>query len=291
MPEKLSAPAPAKINLVLEVCGRRDDGYHDIATLIQTLELADTVTLTFGAAAGISVSGPYAAGTPGDASNLAWQAAARVAKLAGKSVDDLHIDIVKRIPTAAGLGGGSSDAATVIRLLQIYWPGVEDAVLGRACVETGSDVLAIADGGTVFASGRGELTLPSNHELPEHGVVLFVPGLTLDLKTARMFSALGKLPFDDGSIAETLDRRMPCQLRGADIYNSFERVAFDMFPGLASLWEDLETRIGEPIRLAGAGPTLFWIGPPGEARSVATKARGLPCRVIETRTSPSLWRR
>ncbi len=290
MTEKLNAPAPAKVNLVLEVCGRREDGYHDIATLIQTLELADTVTLRFGTTPGVTVSGPYAEGTPADETNLAWRAAVELAKLTGKDVGRLAIHLEKRVPPAGGLGGGSSDAATVLRLLQRAWPKTEQWMLAKVAQETGSDVVAIADGGTVLAFGRGELSFPSDHELPEHGVVLFVPPVTVNLKTARMFAALGKLPFDEGSLAEALDRRMPCQIRGADVFNAFERVAFDVFPGLAGLWEDLETRIGEPIHLAGAGPTLFWIGPPGEARGVAARARGLPCKVIETRTSPSLWR-
>jgi 4-diphosphocytidyl-2C-methyl-D-erythritol kinase len=105
-----------------------------------------------------------------------------------------------------------------------------------------------------------------------------------------MFAALAAFPFDDDAVSTALRARLRCQLRGADIYNAFERVAFEMFPGLAALWEELETRIGEPIRLAGAGPTLFWIGPPDEAAAVAERAGGLPCTVIETRTSPSLWR-
>jgi 4-diphosphocytidyl-2-C-methyl-D-erythritol kinase len=179
----------------------------------------------------------------------------------------------------------------VIRLLQRAWPKAEQWMLAVAAASTGSDVTAIADGGTVFAFGRGEMVLPCASELPEHGVVLFVPPESLEKKTARMFAALDGLPADDGSIVEALQDRLPCQLRGADIYNAFERVAFDMFPGLAELWDDLETRIGEPIHLAGAGPTMFWIGPTGEARGVAARAQGLPCTVIETRTSPSLWRR
>jgi 4-diphosphocytidyl-2-C-methyl-D-erythritol kinase len=154
----------------------------------------------------------------------------------------------------------------------------------------GSDEPFFLLGGTARATGRGE-RVRSVGDLPEHGVVLFVPPMMLGRKTARMFAALDALPFDDGSITEPLAERLPCHLRGHDIFNAFERVAFDMFPGLAALREDLEMRIGEPIHLAGAGPTLFWIGPAGETDAVAARAEGLGCTVIPTRTSPSLWRR
>lgn len=301
MPERLTAAAPAKINLVLEVLGKREDGYHDIATIMQTLELADRVTLTFGAEPGVTVTGPYAQGTPADESNLAWRAAMRLAEQGGRSLGDVQIVIEKQTPAAAGLGGGASDAATTLRLLVAPEPpaplpagegggrrGEESLVAVANAV--GSDVVFFLTGGTALATGRGEIVdaLP---DLREHGVVLFVPRRTLERKTARMFAALDEMPFDDGSVSAALRMRLPCELRTVDVYNAFERVAFDMFPGLAKLWEELETRIEEPIRLAGAGPTLFWIGPPEEAGGVTARAEGLDCTVISTRTGRSPWRR
>ena len=302
MPETLSAPAPAKVNLVLEVLGKREDGYHDIATVLQTLELADTVTLTFGVERGVTVTGPFATGTPADESNLAWRAAAELASRAGRTIDDLHITLEKQIPAAGGLGGGASDAATGLWLLGTPSPptplhfggeGSDWSVTGEELLATasavGSDVPFFLRGGTARATDRGEVVsvLP---DISDHGIVLFVPPATIERKTARMFAALDELPFDDGSTAQAFVDRARGRLTGVDIFNAFERVAFDVFPGLAELWEDLETRISEPIRLAGAGPTLFWIGPLEEAASVAAKAEGLACRVIPTRTSRSLWR-
>ncbi|HSE46928.1 MAG TPA: hypothetical protein VLA89_16535, partial [Gemmatimonadales bacterium] len=213
-----------------------------------------------------------------------------LARETGMSVSNVGIELVKNIPAAGGLGGGSSDAATVVRLLWKVWPEITPSIAARACEAVGSDVAALANGGTVFAYGRGEIVF-RQPDLPTHGVVLFVPSATMERKTARMFAALDSLPFDDGSITEALKGRLPCPLRGHDIFNAFERVAFDMFPGLATLWEELETRVGEPIHLAGAGPTLFWIGPLRESDAVAARAEGLACTVIPTRTSPSLWRR
>ncbi|MEX0781322.1 MAG: 4-(cytidine 5'-diphospho)-2-C-methyl-D-erythritol kinase [Dehalococcoidia bacterium] len=289
MPEPLTAPAPAKINLVLEVLGKREDGYHDIATVIQTLELADVVTLNFDCEPGLTVTGRFASGTPADAGNLVTRAANELGRIVGRDGGSLHITLDKRIPAAGGLGGGASDAGTILRLLHRAWHEVTDGQLLESGIAVGSDVAFFLIGGTARATGRGE-RVQSLPDIVEHGVVLFVPPDTLERKTARLFAALDELPFDDGSVAGAFVANPPERLSSADIFNAFERVAFDMFPGLATLWEDLENRIGEPIRLAGAGPTLFWIGPPGEAASVAARAQGLPCTVIETRTSPSLWR-
>ncbi len=303
MPESVSAPAPAKINLVLEVLGKRADGYHDIATVLQTLELADTVTLTFGVEPGVTVTGPYAEGTPPNQLNLAWRAAVELASRVARTTGKLHITLDKQIPAAAGLGGGASDAATALRLLVSepspptpLHPGregsgsfvTEQELFAAACA-VGSDEAFFLVGGTAMAIGRGE-SVTALSEIAPHGVVLFVPPDTLERKTARLFSELGTLPFDDGSVTRAFVAEHPRRLRGADIYNAFERVAFDLFPGLAELWEGLEERIGEPIRLAGAGPTLFWIGRVEEAASVAAKARMLRCTVIPTRTSRSQWR-
>ena len=288
MAELLTGFAPAKLNLVLEVTGRRADGYHEIDTVLQTLELADRVALGAGET-GVGVSGPRAEGTPADETNLAWRAAVAMAALAGESVDGLHIEIEKQISAAGGLGGGASDAATVLRMLQRRWPGATDAALLEAANAIGSDEAFFLLGGTARARGRGEIVTPLP-DLPSHGVVLFVPRTTIKRKTARMFAALDALPFDDGTVAARFVERTPAALDGTRIYNSFERVAFDVFDGLASIWQALEERTGEPVRLAGAGPTLFWIGATGRASDIAERARGVDCDVIETATAESLWK-
>ncbi|MEO9255250.1 MAG: 4-(cytidine 5'-diphospho)-2-C-methyl-D-erythritol kinase, partial [Tepidiformaceae bacterium] len=200
MPDPLHAQAPAKINLVLEVLGRRPDGYHEIDTILQTLDLADQVTLGFGLETGVVTSGPYAAGTPTDESNLAWRAAAELAQRSGESTDGLQIRLEKHIPPAGGLGGGASDAAATLRLLQQHWPGVTDDMVGQAANAIGSDEAFFLRGHTARARGRGEqiTILPALHR---HGVVLFSPYGSIERKTPRMFAALDGLPFDDGGVA------------------------------------------------------------------------------------------
>ena len=291
MPETLTGLAPAKINLTLEVGGTRPDGYHDLASVLQTLALADEVTLTPAASTSIENTGPFAEGAPTDAGNLAWRALDALAQALGREPEAFRIRIAKRIPAAGGLGGGASDAATVLRLLARRWPDAGEAALVEAAAAVGSDEPFFLAGGTALVEGRGERVTPLP-DLPPHGVVLFIPPDTLPNKTATLFRALdrdGRV--DEPTVTRSFAGRLPARVTGADLYNSFERVAFDCFPGLATLWEQLEARTGEAIRLAGAGPTLFWIGPTEEAERVSRSAAGLDCTVIPTATAGSPWRR
>ena len=291
MPEALKGLAPAKINLTLEVGGTRPDGYHDLSSILQTLALADEVALRPGPESSIEVTGPFAWGTPAGRDNLAWRAVDALAEALGREPEPLLISIVKRIPAAGGLGGGASDAATVLRLLGRRWPEAGEEALETAAAAVGSDEPFFLAGGTALAEGRGERVTPLPG-LPEHGVVLFIPPETLSNKTATLFGALDRDgQVDEPTVSTSLAKRLPTRVTGADLYNSFERVAFDCFPGLAALWEQLEARTGEAIRLAGAGPTLFWIGPLEDAGTVSDAAAGLDCTVIPTATAGSLWRR
>lgn len=289
MPDPLRALAPAKINLTLEVLAKRDDGYHEIDTVLQALSLADEVTIDFDAEApGVRVSGPYAGDTPTDESNLAWRAAAALASRLGASLERLAISLVKRIPPAGGLGGGASDAAATLRLLQRAWPAATDEDLHEAAASVGSDVTFLLYGGTARAQGRGERVTPLP-TLPRHGVVLFVPPGTLEKKTPTLYAALGGHSFDDGRVTAAFVERQPSRFSALDVYNAFERVAYDVFPGLAELAASLEGRIGAPVRLAGAGPTLFWIGPEAEAEAIASRAAGAACTIIPTHTVGPAW--
>ena len=291
MPEELSALAPAKVNLTLEVGGARADGYHDLASILQTLALADEVTLRSASVPSIEIAGPFAAGTPADAGNLAWRALDALAGVLGREPEPLPHPHREAHPPAGGLGGGASDAATVLRLLARRWPDAGEEALATAAAAVGSDEPFLLSGGTALVEGRGERVTPLP-DLPEHGVVLFIPPETLPNKTATLFAALDRDgQVDEPAVSRSLAGRLPVEVTGADLYNSFERVAFDCFPGLAGLWERLETRTGEAVRLAGAGPTLFWIGPEEAVERVTGAAEGLDCTVIPTVTDGSLWRR
>lgn len=282
MPDALRGRAPAKVNLVLEVLGKRGDGFHEIDTVLQELELADRVTMEPSNASCVEVSGAYAAGTPTDGRNLALRAFELAAAKAGFE-GGVTLRLEKYIPAAGGLGGGASDAACVLRLVREWMLGLTSGDLVEIANSLGSDEAFFLEGGTARATGRGE-TVTRLPLLPVHDVILFVPPETIEQKTPRMFSALGRTPFDSGKVARQFAGAPPQALRSADVFNAFERVAFDLFPRLAALWEDLEGRIGEPVRLAGAGPSLFWIGPAGEGAAVAERAQGAACTIIQTRT-------
>lgn len=280
--------APAKINLALEVTGRRPDGYHELDTILQTLDLSDRVVLVVGGERhGIHVNGPYTEGTPEDETNLAWRAAHLLSEWMNRD-DTIHVRLEKNIPPAGGLGGGASDAATVLRLLGRHWRAPGEAIFEVANA-IGSDEAALLLGGTVRARGRGELAEPLE-DLEPHDVVLFVTGETIERKTATLFGMLAGRSFDEAVVCESWARDQSTTIEAIDIYNTFERVAFDAFPGLARLWDELERATAEPIHLAGAGPTLFWIGPEGAGRGVATRASAARCQVILTSTAKSLWR-
>jgi 4-diphosphocytidyl-2-C-methyl-D-erythritol kinase len=289
--DTVTAPAPAKINLILEVLGKRFDGYHELRTVLQTLELADTVTITARTPGGpgIIVTGPFAAGTPQDATNLAWRAAEELGRRTGHTPGGLAIHLEKRIPPAGGLGGGASDAATTLRLLQRVWEGVSDRHVAAAAAAVGSDEPFFMLGGTALATGRGD-HVQAVEPLAPHAVVLFIPGATIEHKTGRMFHAIGASGFDDGSATAMFREAAPRRFRSSDVHNAFERVAFDVFTGLAEIHEEIQARIGEPVHLAGAGPTLFWIGPEEGGASVAERAQGANWQVIPTWTAPSLWK-
>ena len=282
MPEILRRPAYAKVNLILEVLGVRSDGYHEIDTVLQEIELADIVEVRAAQDWSITVSGPRRRGVPSDDSNLALKAAQCLAKRVDGHPVAVHLE--KHIPAAGGLGGGASDAVAVLKLLALLWPNATSNDLLAVANDIGSDEAFFLVGGTARAQGRGERVTPLP-SLGPHGVVLFVPPSTIERKTARMFGALDKHPFDDGEVVQNFVSDRTTRIAAESVFNGFERVAFDLFPWLAALWSDLEQRTGSAIRLAGAGPCLFWIGPPGEARSLAEAARGANCEVIVTKTA------
>lgn len=154
-------PAPAKLNLFLRVLGRRADGFHEIETLVQPLTLADGVEARLaGEGFELEVAGEHADAVPGGQDNLALRAARVLAEEASVT-KGVRMLLVKRIPVAAGLGGGSSDAAAALRALDLLW----DCRLGtdalvKLAARIGSDVPALLRSGPVLARGKGERVEP-----------------------------------------------------------------------------------------------------------------------------------
>ena len=253
----MKALAFAKLNLTLEVLGRRDDGYHEVRSILQTVDLADC--LEFLPASGLHVECDEP--TLNGQANLVWQAAESLARH-GKVEPRARITIQKHIPTSMGLGGGSSDAACALMALNKLW-GLELSIedLAQVAEGLGSDVPFFLWGGTALVHGRGEQVTPLP-PLPPMSVTLVCPGASLENKTAAMYGRLTPAHYSDGGITH----RMIQILAGGQFvlesvvglfHNAFEAVATQAFPDLDWLWRDLSNLAPGRFHMSGAGPALF----------------------------------
>jgi 4-diphosphocytidyl-2-C-methyl-D-erythritol kinase len=178
MSRGLELQTNAKTNLLLRVLGRRADGYHELETIFHTLSLADTVSIAPTTGDDIEVVMHAEATTEGElplaADNLVSAAARKLMEAGGQS-HGVRIEIVKRIPIGAGLGGGSGNAAGVLEALNEMWGlGLDSATLAELALDIGSDVPYCLTGGTALATGRGEKTTA----LPAPVTLWFALGLS-----------------------------------------------------------------------------------------------------------------
>lgn len=194
---KLTELAPAKLNLTLEVGEKRSDGYHEVQSVMSCAALYDEVTLESGTSSGISMTCDCP-GLPLDDTNLCLRAAKLFFKKTGIPCDGLHIDLTKRIPMQSGLGGGSADAAAVLRgLRKLYRPEMMIKDLERMAAELGSDVPFCVRSVTAMVRGRGEqlLKLP---KLPLCWFVICKPEFSFS--TAEMYAKL-----DEKELVSSID--------------------------------------------------------------------------------------
>jgi 4-diphosphocytidyl-2-C-methyl-D-erythritol kinase len=257
----LEALAYAKLNLTLEVLGRRDDGYHEVKSILQTIGLADELEVLPAPGLRVECNDPALNGE----ANLVWQAAQVLARR-GNVEPQAHIKVRKHIPTSMGLGGGSSDAAVAIVALDRLWGlGLSREVLAEVAAAVGSDVSFFLWGGTALAEGRGEKIAPLP-ALPTLPVTLVCPNLTLPNKTATMYGGLTPAHYSDGGVTR---RMIQILVGGQFVAESLEGLMHNAFEPLAPQafldwgW-DLGWLLGELDRLApgrfhlsGAGPALF----------------------------------
>jgi len=251
--------APAKINWTLEVLHARPDGYHEIRTVLQTIDLADTVTIEPAARLTLELTGepgPLADEPP--ERNLAFRAAAafraRISADAGA-----RITLDKRVPVAAGLGGGSSDAAAVLRGLNELWDARQPKLnLVEIAGEIGSDPPFFVVGGTAFASGRGEIVEALDDAIAQRILLAVPPVERRGEKTAAMFAALDPAHYSEGygslGVRDTVAARRP--IADAELINAFEAVTGAMQPGTANAMAALRAQ-GLSPHLCGAGPAFF----------------------------------
>jgi 4-diphosphocytidyl-2-C-methyl-D-erythritol kinase len=243
----------AKVNLSLEVLRRRDDGYHDLVSLVHTIGLADDLHIQPADKILTRVEGLETI-----ENNLVTRAAHLLAASTHTRLG-ADLTLLKRIPSAAGLGGGSSDAATTLVGLNSLWgTQLHYHALVRLATQLGSDVPFFLRGGAALMRGRGDelYALPS---LGSQWLVVAVPELALPNKTATLYGALQPEDFSSGEVTEELARHVEHgdTLDGAPLVNAFERAARTVFPGLSELWSELERTCARSFYLSGAGPALF----------------------------------
>ncbi len=251
----LTLRAYAKVNLTLEALAKRYDGYHEIATVLQTISLADTLSFGLGDAVELRCSVPSLQ----LADNLVLKAAKLLAKATGCSRGAL-IQLTKEIPIAAGLGSGATDAAATLAGLNRLWEtNLPLERLLELAADLGSDVASFLYGGTVLAKGRGE-QLACLPPMPELWMVLLrLPINTIPNKTAQLYSKLTPSHFTSGQFAERLVDHLHegSSISPDMLHNVFEQVAFDFFLGLSEYRSVFVEAGAETIHLAGAGPCLF----------------------------------
>ncbi|MGB5232470.1 MAG: 4-(cytidine 5'-diphospho)-2-C-methyl-D-erythritol kinase [Desulfoprunum sp.] len=248
--------APAKINLFLHVLRRRADGYHDLETWMQKLDFGDTVELHLrnDGLLGLVCSDPS---LPTDRSNLAWRAAEEFfsAGRRGKGYGvDIRID--KRIPVAAGLGGGSSDAGSVLRgLNRLFDNEFSRAELCAMALRLGADVpFFVVEDDAVVAEGVGEVMYPAQ-SLREYHVLLVNPGFSVS--TRWVFENLGLTRTLKESKLASFRKDAPALPSLGALSNDLERVTLAQYPELASIKDNLLEAGAELALMSGSGPTVF----------------------------------
>ena len=252
----VTARAPAKVNLQLAVGPARANGYHDVVTVYHAVSLFDEVTVTPAAHDGVTVTGEGAGSVPADGSNLAARAVAALLEAVGPGAKDspgLAIRISKRIPVAAGLAGGSADAAAALVACNELWrTGLSQAELSELAATIGSDVAFGLVGGTAIGVGRGERVTPALATGTYHWVLAFASG---GLSTADVYAACDRIRTTQAGLDGP--RAAAPRAGGADGQDPATGRPAGKLGGVA-------TRAGAPVK------------PPARPRAVRSSAAGPP---------------
>jgi 4-diphosphocytidyl-2-C-methyl-D-erythritol kinase len=251
--------APAKVNLILRILDRRSDGYHNLWSIMHTVALEDAVTMRVTSSQGGIRLASNAEGLSVDHTNLVWKAASAVLEHARLSVG-VDIELHKRVPMGAGLGGGSSDAAATIlglnQSLKLGWSREKMAEVGQAL---GSDVAFFLFAPSAIVSGRGESVRPVTIE-GGRWIVLVKPAFGIETKWAYQELAATRAGVRQLSADHSeLDRRdrITWGQVAARVENDFEMPVFARHPKLAEIKRSLLKRGAQFALLSGSGATVF----------------------------------
>ena len=295
----ISEIAPAKINLTLEILGKRDDCYHEISSLMQTIDLCDY--LTFHKNPWLQIIPEYhnlpaSDNLPGFdrnnylAKNLVYKTAEALKSKTGYESGAV-IELKKNIPSSAGLGGGSSDAAATLRGLNKLWnlklSLYELAEIGSS---VGSDVPFFIYGSTCIVKGRGELVRQLKAIKHKWILIILLPFEIKD-KTKKLYSHVTKNNFTDGcftdKLAEEINSNSGC-VSDLRLFNSFEFIYSEIFEDYKKMIADFKDIGTSPLHLAGSGPSVYFISDDEtEVLEAAEKISSITnFRVYITRTVP-----
>jgi 4-diphosphocytidyl-2-C-methyl-D-erythritol kinase len=249
---ELTLRTPAKINLCLNVLGKRPDGYHEVEMVLQAVGLYDEVTVRL-SGSGITVACDSAA-VPGGEGNIAWRAARAVLDLSSRP-DGIAVEIRKNIPVAAGLGGGSSDAAAVlVACNRLLGTGLDRKRLAGIGTGLGMDVPFFLYGPTALARGRGEV-LERLPPPPKFWVLLVNPGF--ETSTAWVYKNLNFGLTKKGDCTNIAGLNVS-QIAGS-LHNDLETVTAAAHPAIGEMEQALREAGALGVRMSGSGPTVFGI--------------------------------
>lgn len=262
---KIRVRAHAKINLYLDVVGKREDGYHNLETIFHSIGLHDDIIIREQETKGIKVHCEHP-GVPRDSRNLAYRAANLLGDVVG-GIGGIAIDIHKRIPVAAGLAGGSANAAAVLHgVNELFGLGFTQETLMQFGAQLGADVPFCLYGGAALGVGIGDqLTrLPALSDVP---LLLLNPGI--EISTATVFQKLNfSLTTQEkrGIIIETCLETGNVVGIGENLYNRLEVPVFSEYPEIAALKTELSTQTGAcGALMTGSGATVFAVMPNTDA--------------------------
>ena len=261
----LEKSSPCKVNLLLNILGRRPDGFHELETVLQPVRVFDRLSFTrSGHGIELSCNTP---GLPTDARNLVYQAAA-LFLAAAEIKEGVRVELEKHIPLAAGLGGGSGNAATtLLGLNELFGAPLVPEHLQRLAASLGSDVPFFLQDQPALATGRGERIEPlgSFPALKGAAFVLIHPGF--GIATAWAYQQLARFPLAlngrPGRAQELISRLRGADLAaaGAEFYNSLEAPALEKYPLLALFQEFLRANGAAATLMSGSGSTTFAVAP------------------------------
>ena len=263
MPATLEKPSPCKVNLILNILGRRPEGFHELETVMHPVALHDVLAFTRGGS-GVTLTCNEAS-LPTDAGNLVHRAATAFLAAAGIA-DGVKVHLEKRIPLAAGLGGGSGNAATtLLGLNELFGNPLEAARLHALAAGLGSDVPFFLQSEPALATGRGEQIEPLGPFPAMRGTAFLLIHPGFGISTAWAYQQLARFP-DALNGRPGRARRLIELLRGPSLaaavpefYNSLEAPALEKFPLLALFQEFLRAQGVAVTLMSGSGSTTFAI--------------------------------